>query len=35
LDSLNDSQLKILLIEKSILLRDPNENLIIGDTTMK
>ena len=35
LDSLHDSQLKILLNEKSILLRDPNENLLITDTSKK
>lgn len=33
LDSLNDTELKSLLNEKSILLRDPKENLIIPDST--
>jgi hypothetical protein len=32
LDNLKDEELKMLLNEKSILLRDPNENLIIRDT---
>lgn len=33
LDSLNNPELKTLLNEKSILLRDPNENLLISDSS--